>query len=152
MDYLVCFVLFPIQELLVLSPDQLDCLVTVIRSLDPSRHLFLQSLESIAFSNCHVELLTFGCRDIGLYPEIKTYFLSVSLLFFEILSIDEACYLQVVSVGLFDQIRVGQFVGGLELVSGFVWNVTARLWSLRISSANSFLRTYNILTLFCIRS
>lgn len=119
MDCLVCFVLFPVRELLVLSSDQLDCLVTVIRSLDPSRHLFLQSLESIAFSNCHVELLTFGCRDIGLYPEIKTYFLSVSLLFFEILSIDEACYLQVVSVGLFDQIRVGQFVGGLELVSGF---------------------------------
>lgn len=116
-DQLIGHVLFSVRELLVLPLDKPDRLVAVIRSFDSSRHLSLQFFESIAFSNRHVELLTFGCCDIGLYPEIKTYFLSVSLLFFEILFIDETRHFQVVSVRLSNQIRIGQFIGNLKLAA-----------------------------------
>lgn len=106
-DQLVGHVLFPVRELLVLSLDKLDSLVPVVRSFSPPRHLSLQPLEPIAFSDRYVELLTFGCRDIGLYPEVKTYLLSVLFLFLEVLFVNEARHLQVVSVGFLDQVRVG---------------------------------------------
>ena len=116
-NQLIGHVLFSVRELLILPLDKLDRLAPVVRSLDSPEYLLLQSLEPIAFFDRHVELLTFTCCYAGFDTKIKTYFLSVSLLFLEILLIDEACYLQVVSVWLPDQIRIGQFVGDLELTS-----------------------------------
>ena len=44
MNQLVGHVLFSVQEFLVLPLDKLDCFIAVIRSLNLSRHLFLESL------------------------------------------------------------------------------------------------------------
>jgi len=87
--------------------DQLDCLMSVVRSFDSSEEFPLQSLKPIAFSDRHVELLTFRCRYVRLDSEVKTYLLSILFLFSEILLVDETRYLQVIPVRFPDEISVG---------------------------------------------
>lgn len=114
-DYLVCLVFFSVRELLVLSLDQLDCLVPVVRSYGSSEHLLLKSLKPIAFFNSHIKLLTLACCYVRLDPKVKPYFLSILLFFLEIFFVDEARYLQIISIRLLDEIRVRQFIHVLQL-------------------------------------
>lgn len=58
-DYLVCFVLFLVRELLILSLDKLDRLISVVRTFDPSEKLSLQLFESFTFFNRYVKLFSF---------------------------------------------------------------------------------------------
>lgn len=114
-DYLVCLVLLPVRELLVLPPNQPDCPVSVVRSPGPSRKLPLEPLEPIAFSDRHVELLALARRYARLDPEVEAYFLSVLLRFLDFPLVRECHDIQVVAVGTSHQVGVREVVYVPEL-------------------------------------
>ena len=97
--------------------DTIDCLVSVIRSFDSSKHLSLKLLETITFSNLYINLLTFACCQICLDAKVKTNLLSILLLFFKILFVDEARHFQIVAISFLDKVCICKFINILQLVS-----------------------------------
>ena len=69
-DDLVRLVLLSVRELLILSSNQLDRLVSVVRTFDSSEEFPLQLLESFAFFNGYVKLPTFRCCYVRLYAKV----------------------------------------------------------------------------------
>ena len=73
-DVMVCLVGLcppPVGELLVLPPDEMSRVIPAPGALHLAGKLLLQALEAFRFSDCHVELLTFGGGYRGLDAEVE---------------------------------------------------------------------------------